>query len=296
MSAVSIDCVLNLPSRLGEGAIWDTPTQRLWWVDIAAGLIHCYDPAGNTNQTWDWGEPVGCLAVRESGGLLLATLSGFHLFDPLSGQREALTDPEAHLPDNRFNDGTTDRQGRFWAGSMKAGGEPEPAGSFYRLDQQLQPTRFFDKAYTTNGLAFSPDGLTMYLSDSNPAVRTIWSCRYDTDTGTPDTPRVFFDTRNVKGRPDGGTVDADGCYWMAGVSGWQLVRITPQGKVDRVIDMPIEKPTKPMFGGRDLDVLYVTSIGGDPTSGLVDNQPLAGGLFAISGLGTTGVEQTRFAG
>lgn len=296
MSAVSIECVLNIQSRLGEGAVWDTASQRLWWVDIAAGLIHAFDPVDGGNQTWEWGESVACLAVRESGGLLLATRTGFHFFDPLTGQREALSDPEANLPKHRFNDGTTDTKGRFWAGTMKEGGAPEQAGCFYRFDDKYQATRFFDKAYTTNGLAFSPDGHTMYFSDSNPAVRTIWSCDYDPDSGTPGTPDVFFDTRQVDGRPDGGTVDADGCYWMAGVSGWQIVRITPQGKVDRIIDMPIEKPTKPMFGGRDLDILFVTSIGGDRSTGLADGQPLAGGLFAVTALGITGVEQTRFAG
>ena len=155
-------------------------------------------------------------------------------------------------------------------------------------------TRHFDPVFTTNGMCFSPDGRTMYLSDSNPGVRTIWACDYDTDTGTPTNRRVFFDTREVAGRPDGGTVDADGCYWMAGVGGWQLVRITPQGKVDRIVEMPVEKPTKPMFGGPRLDTLFVTSIG----MGMEDDpkQPLAGSLFSITGLGVTGVPQPRFAG
>jgi len=295
MSSFSIECVLNINSRLGEGAVWDARSQRLWWVDIAAGLIHAFDPVSGDNQTWDWGEPVGCLAVRESGGLLLATRTGFHLFDPITGKREALSDPEAGLS-NRFNDGTTDIQGRFWAGTMKASGAPEKVGSFYRFDSEYQSTRFFDHVYTTNGLAFSPDGRTMYFSDSNPAVRTIWRCDYDPENGTPGTPHVFFDTREVQGRPDGGTVDADGCYWMAGVSGWQIVRITPQGKVDRIIEMPVEKPTKPMFGGANMDVLFVTSIGGDTSTGLAQEQPLAGALFAVTGLGIKGIEQTRFAG
>ncbi|MFK7889443.1 MAG: SMP-30/gluconolactonase/LRE family protein [Granulosicoccus sp.] len=288
MSTVSIECVANLQSTLGEGAFWDAPSQRLWWVDITAGLIHAFDPVSAENKTLKWGEAVGCLCVCESGQLLLATRTGFHLYSMATGERRAIADPEASLLYHRFNDGTTDRQGRFWAGTMKEGGTPQQAGCFYRLDPDFTISRHFDKAFTTNGLAFSPDGRTMYLSDSNASVRTIWSCDYDTDTGTPSDTRVFFDTREVDGRPDGGTVDADGCYWMAGVGGWQIVRITPAGKVDRVIDMPVEKPTKPMFGGRNLDVLFVTSIGGD--------QPLDGGLFALTGVGTTGVEQTRFAG
>ena len=153
-----------------------------------------------------------------------------------------------------------------------------------------------DEVYTTNGLAFSPDGRTMYLSDSNPSVQTIWACDYDPDTGEPSNRRVFFDARAVAGRPDGGTVDADGCYWMAGVSGWQLVRLTPRGEIDRIVEMPVERPTKPMFGGTNLDTLYVTTIGSKLTPGTETKQPQAGGLFAVRGLGITGVPQVRFAG
>lgn len=291
---VEITCVAPTRSKVGEGAVWDAQTGVLWWVDIPAGLIYRYDASDGSNTCFDFGEPVGCLAVRSLGGLVLATKSGFWTFDPVTGTRNHLSDPEAHLPLNRFNDGATDMQGRFWAGSMKDGGDPEPLGAFYRLDPDHSVTPWKDSIYTTNGLAFSPDGRRMYFSDSNPAVRTIWVADYDGDTGTPGAPRVFFDTRQVAGRPDGGTVDADGCYWQAGVSGWQLYRITPDGRIDRTIDVPVEKPTKPMFGGPDLDTLYFTSIGVglDPER----PQPLAGSLFALTGLGVTGVPQTRFAG
>jgi len=291
---VEIECVVPSRSKVGEGAVWDDRAEVLWWVDIPAGLIHCYDPSSGQNTTIDYGEPVGCLAVRGTGGLLLATKSGFWFFDPESGRREAIGDPEAHLELNRFNDGTTDPAGRFWAGTMKDGGDPEALGRFYRLDPDRSITPWKDGIYTTNGLAFSPDGSVMYFSDSNPRVRTIWKCDYDLSTGTPGEPVVFFDTHDVPGRPDGGTVDADGCYWQAGIEGWQLYRLTPEGKIDMTVDVPIEKPSKPMFGGTGLDTLFVTSLG----VGLSQDrpQPEAGSLFAISGLGVTGINQTRFAG
>ena len=291
---VNVECVLPIRSKVGEGAVWDDRAQVLWWVDIPAGLIHLFNPASGQNQTFDWGEPVGCLAVREVGGLIIATKSGFHFFDPETGAHEALVDPEAHLPETRFNDGATDNRGRFWAGTMKEGGEPERLGTFYRFAIDGTLTQHFDKVFTTNGMAFSPNGSTIYFADSNPQVRTIWAADYDPDTGIPGKPRVFFDTREVAGRPDGGTVDSDGCYWMAGVSGWQLVRITPEGRVDRIVKMPVEKPTKPMFGGPDLSVLYVTTIGVNLTP--ETDQKLAGSLFAVTGLGVTGIPQTRFAG
>ncbi len=281
-------------SRLGEGAVWDVGDQRLWWVDITGGLIHRYDPVTGTNETFDFGEPVGCLARRDAGGLVLAAKSGFWFFDPHSGERHQIADPEAHLPDQRFNDGGTDMQGRFWAGSMKDGGPPAQSGAFYRLDPDLTLTAWRDDFYTTNGLAFSPDGGTMYASDSNPAVRKVWAYGYDRQTGTPSAGRVFFDTNDLAGRPDGGTVDAEGCYWMAGVSGWQLYRVSPEGELVMTIDMPVEKPTKPQFGGADLDILFVTSL----RQGLMPGraQPEAGSLFAIKGLGIRGVPQVRFAG
>ena len=292
---VAIECVVPSRSQVGEGAVWDAEDAALWWVDIKAGLIHRHDPASGANEVYDFGEPVGCLARRDAGGLIVAARTGFHFYDPQTGARRSLADPEAHLPGNRFNDGTTDPRGRFWAGTMKDdGGPPARQGQFYRCDPDGRVTAHFDKLFTTNGSAFSPDGRTMYFSDSNPDVRTIWACDYDPDTGTPTGRRVFFDTGQVAGRPDGGTVDADGCYWMAGVGGWQVVRITPHGEVDRIIEMPVERPTKPMFGGADLDILFVTSIGAGADGDA--RQPEAGSLFAITGLGATGVAQARFAG
>ncbi len=292
---VAIECVVPSRSQVGEGAVWDVQDAALWWVDIKAGLIHRHDPASGTNDVFDFGEPVGCLARRDAGGLIVAARTGFYFYDPQTGARQPLADPEAHLPGNRFNDGTTDPRGRFWAGTMKDdGGPPARQGQFYRYDPDGRVTAHFDMLFTTNGSAFSPDGRTMYFSDSNPGVRTIWACDYDPDTGTPSRQRVFFDTNQVAGRPDGGTVDADGCYWMAGVGGWQVVRITPGGEVDAIIEMPVERPTKPMFGGADLDTLFVTSIGAGADGDA--RQPEAGSLFAITGLGATGVPQARFAG
>lgn len=292
----TIECVVPSRSIIGEGAVWDVDTQRLWWVDITAGLIHCYDPSTGRNKTVDFGEKVGCLALRRGGGLVVAAKSGFWFFDPDSGAREAIHDPEAHLPDNRFNDGTTDMQGRFWAGTMTDEPPRKRSGRFYRLDADRSVTPWGDRLHVCNGMAFSPDGKTMYFSDSYPDTRTIFACDYDTETGTPGAPRVFFDTRAVAGRPDGGTVDADGCYWQAGVDGWQLYRITPQGRLDMTIDLPVERPSRPMFGGPDLKTLFVTSLAEGITPGTEDRQPEAGSLFAITGHGAQGVPQVRFSG
>jgi sugar lactone lactonase YvrE len=295
MTKPVVERVGKVTARVGEGAVWDAEDQALWWVDIPAGLVHRHEASG-AERRWEIGEAVGCLARRAAGGLLLATRSGFRLFDPQTGACVSVADPEADLPENRFNDGATDARGRFWAGTMKDQGEPAARGTFWRLDADRSVTRGPDGFWTTNGLAFAPDGRTIYFSDSHPSVRTIWRAPYDLDSGTIGPRAVFFDTRAVTGRPDGATVDADGCYWMAGVGGWQLLRITPDGRVDRIVEMPVERPSRPMWGGARLDTLYVTSIGVGLTPGTEARQPGAGGLFAVTGLGTTGLPQTRYAG
>ncbi|MEO1020845.1 MAG: SMP-30/gluconolactonase/LRE family protein [Pseudomonadota bacterium] len=295
MPAVEIECVVDIRAKTGEGAIWDVEEQALYWVDIPAGQLYRFDPVTNENRSWHFDEPIGCLALRQKGNAIVALKSGFYSFDFVTGESVKICDPEADKPNNRFNDGATDRQGRFWAGTMVMD-QSARDGSFYRLDPNMNCKRWLGGIQVTNGLTFSPDGKTMYCSDSAKDVQTIWAMDYDVANGEPGERRVFFDCREVDGRPDGGTVDADGCYWMAGVSGWQLVRITPKGRVDRIVELPFERPSKPMFGGAGLDTLFVTSISGGLTSGSEARQPQAGGLFAVRNLGVQGVPEVRFQG
>jgi len=292
---VQVDCVLDARAALGEAPLWCEREQVLWWADIEGRALHRFDPSDGSDRAWPLPSRIGCFCLRERGGMVVALEDGFHFFDPETGALEAIVDPEADRPGNRFNDGATDPGGRFVAGTMPMGPR-EPVAALYRLWPDRRCERLFDGLTVTNGCAFAPDGRVFYFSDSESSVRTIWACDHDPATGALTNRRVFVDTHGLAGRPDGGTVDAHGCYWMAGVGGWQLVRFTPKGEVDRFVDLPVEKPTKVAFGGRNLDVLYVTSIrmGLSPESAA--RQPGAGGILALRLPGISGWAQPRFAG
>ena len=277
-----IECVVDARNELGEGPLWDPAAERLFWIDITAHQLHAYRPGDGDRTSWDLDVAPGALAPRSDGGLLVARADGVAAFDPGSGTFTHLADPEPELATNRLNDGTTDRQGRFWFGSMEAGARGR-AGSVYRFDLDGTIHRLIEGVGIPNSLAFSPDGTVMYFADSSDS--TIWAFDYDPATGTPTGRRVLA-TTDI-GVPDGSTVDVDGCLWNAEWGAARLVRYTPSGAVDRIIEMPVDRPTCCAFGGPDLDVLYVTSarIGSDTP------RPLAGGLFAVD-TGTSGLLPT----
>lgn len=179
----------------------------------------------------------------------------------------------------RFNDGRCDRQGRFLAGTMVMNmAAAADAGVVYRLGAG-QAEVIAEKLIVPNGMAFSPDGRTLYLSDSHPSVQMIWAYDYDTATGTPSNRRVFVDMKPLPGRPDGAAVDEDGCYWICGNDAGLVHRFTPGGRLDRSLAVPVKKPAMCAFGGAGLDTLFVTSIRPDGVD--LSDQPLAGGLFAL---------------
>src|SRR5690625_2432514 len=170
-SGINIERAAEVTARLGEGPVWDVEDQALWWVDITAGVIHRHDPLG-TDTSWQVGEDVGCLALRQHGGLVVATRSGFHLFDTETGIKTAIADPEEEKPESRFNDGTTDPRGRFWAGTMKDRGQRAPVSSFWRLNPNLKITRGHNGVSTTNGL----DRKSTRLNSSHVAISYAVFC------------------------------------------------------------------------------------------------------------------------
>ena len=288
----SVDCIVESKNVLGECTLWCEREQVLWWVDSRGPSLWRHDPASGKTRTIPLPDVIGSFAFRERGGMLLATASGFHFFDPASGTLEPVVDPEAALPENRFNDGRSDRRGRFVSGTM-SDVRRDPTGSLYRLDPDRSWAKLRSDIVVPNSIAWSPDDRTMYFADTYR--HTIWAYDYDIAGGAISRERVFVDASSHPGRPDGSCVDAEGCLWNAEYGGWRLVRYTPAGKIDRVIEMPVQNPTCCCFGGKDLDILYVSSATQRLTPEDLAKQPLAGGVFAVRP-GVKGLPEARFAG
>ena len=288
--ALHIDCVVKGRDLLGECPLWDERAATLWWVDILAPSLQQLQPETGAVKRLELVEAMGSFAFCEKAGMLAAMKSGLYFFDPEKNQRLEIAKPETDLPQNRFNDGRCDRAGRFWAGTMS---DPirEPTGALYRLSPDGRCKRMRTRITVPNSLAWSPDGRSMYFADS--PRRKIWIFDYDGASGEPSKERLFATT--YPGYPDGSCVDAEGCLWNAEYAGGRVVRYTPDGKIDRLIELPVRNPTCCCFGGERLDTLYITTAAQGLKEADLEKQPLAGSLFAVRP-GVTGLRESRFAG
>ena len=286
------ECVVCSSDMLGEMPIWSERDQLLYWIDVRAPALHSYDPSRAKVHTYDLSEVVGSFFERQSGGLMLAMKSGLYFYDTNTENSDLWLNLEPKLPNNRLNDGKCDRQGRFWVGSMNDG-DRLPTGSLFCIEQGGEHRILFDGITIPNSLAFSPDGRLMYFTDTPKKMIMVYD--FDTDVGIPRNPRIFRDMRDHHGRPDGSTVDADGCLWNAEVAASRVVRYTPKGEIDRIINLPVSVVTSCAFGGPRLDTLYITTARQGLTLEQLEKQPLAGSLFAIN-TGAIGVPETLFAG
>jgi sugar lactone lactonase YvrE len=287
-----IECVLPAAALLGESPVWCAQDNALYWVDIKRPAIHRFCAANGSCQTWPIEEEVTAIGLREAGGAIVSLRSSLATFDFHTGEVSKLPGPIFHQSDMRFNDGRCDRRGRFWVGTLHEARHPETA-SLYRFESDGRSTEMVAGVTVSNGIAWSLDNRIMYFADS--WTRTIFRFDFDLDSGTLRNQRIFVQLPEGAGSPDGATVDAEGFVWSATYDGGCVTRYAPDGSTDRVIKMPVQRPTSCAFGGEDLSILYVTSA----SLGLTEQQrkeaPLAGGLFAIDA-GVTGLPEPRFAG
>jgi len=272
-----VEVVLDAKALLGECPRWDELAQCLYWADIDARQLHRFDPVSGRDEFMQFEQEVGCFALRRQGGFILAMRTGFYFLDEWGGQLRPIVDPEAHLPENRFNDGRCDVEGRFLAGTIYP---PKDRGgaNLYSLGIDLKVEHLESNILTSNGIAFSPDNRRLYFSDTPRHV--IYCYEYDFETGQISDRRVFHQFPDGKGRPDGAAVDVEGCYWSALYEGGRIVRLDPDGEIVQEIPVPAFCPTMVAFGDRDLQSLYITSVGQRSDEEL-QRYPHSGALFRV---------------
>jgi sugar lactone lactonase YvrE len=274
----SVEHVVSAQNKLGEGPIWHPSEQVLYWLDILQSCLQRYDPKSKKHEVIELGLLVSAMGVRAAGGFVMATSNGFALWDLETRQFKFLGDPDANeAEDVRFNDGKTDRQGRFWAGKMGS----MLTNSLFRLDVDRSIHRMESGIGVSNGLGWSPDNRVFYYTDS--ATRIIYAYDFDAQTGAINNRRVFAQIPDEprEGVPDGLAVDEEGCIWSARWGGWKVVRYRPDGSIDREIAMPVEFPTSCAFGGPELKDLYITSAWVEILPDQRVEQPLAGDVFCL---------------
>ncbi|CAD5370163.1 6-deoxy-6-sulfogluconolactonase [Rubrivivax sp. A210] len=273
------------PALLGESPFWHPEQGCLYWVDIPGKALHRYHPPSAAHRMWPLDSEAGCCAPLPGGDLLLAQRDGLHRFNPETGQREPLAEPPYQPQEERFNDGKADAQGRLWVSTLYEPRQP-PRAALYRWAAG-KLARMAGDITVGNGLAFSPDGATMYWSDTTS--HRIFAFDFDGAEGTISRQRVLAEfalrqpgqeLASYGGRPDGAAVDAEGAYWCAMFEGQRLLRLAPDGRLLQELRLPVRCPTMPCFGGPDLRTLYITTARHNRPAAELAAQPLAGCVLA----------------
>ncbi|MFT0892836.1 SMP-30/gluconolactonase/LRE family protein [Pseudochelatococcus sp. G4_1912] len=278
-----VHCVAPAGDRCGEGAVWHPSEKAVYWTDINRFLIHRYDEETDAVNSWFFDEPVVALALTERDDTLLVALaSRLILWEPQTDVRRDHGFTLNGWPKVRLNDGRADPLGNFWVGSMRNNvnpdGSPGAAGGtdgvLYRIDSANTHTVFRRDLGIANTLCWSPDLTRFYHADTLANTICVWD--YDAKTGAISNERPFF-AGFERGYPDGSAIDSEGYLWNCRFGGQCIVRIAPDGTIDRIIEMPAQNITTAVFGGNDLKTLYATSAGAETHAG----DRLAGSLFAL---------------
>ncbi len=286
------ELVLDCQNHHGEGIFWNAVDRRMWWTDIEGKAIWWLDPGSGASDRIEMPDRVCCFANMLDGRMIVAFAKRIALFDPNTRALEDICAFEADNPETRTNDGRTDRQGRFIVGGMnEVSGQAD--SSVIGIDPDGSVSTLIEGVSCANSTCFSPDGRTMFFTDT--PEQTLRAYDYDPDTGALGVMRILTDFADEPGIPDGSCVDAEGGVWNAEWEGRRVVRVAPDGTIDRIIEVPVWKPTCCAFGGPDLDTLYITTSRLMSSPEQIAAEPLSGGLFAVKP-GVRGLVDTPFGG
>jgi sugar lactone lactonase YvrE len=292
--SIQIEVATHAKAILGEGAIWDSKQKLLYWVDIMKGMLHSYNPATGQNSSIHVGQFISTVVPKQNGELMITLKNGFAGFVPSTGEVTLISNPEADLPGNRFNDGKCDPAGRFWAGTMALDQQKE-AGNLYCLFPDFTVQKMIDKVTISNGLVWTADHSTFYYIDTPTSEVAAYD--YDVISGKISNRRVAISIPKAEGSPDGMTIDAEDMLWIAHYGGGQVCRWNPKtGKKMQSIKLPVSQPTSCAFGGDNLDELYVTTCRENMKDEQLLQEPLAGALFKCTNLLVKGVPAFVFKG
>jgi sugar lactone lactonase YvrE len=280
--------LLNHQAVLGEGSIWHPTEKVLYWIDIDNGQLFTFNPKSGKENKYGLGQKVGTVVPIDTGGVMVALKDGIYSFNLKNQQLKLLVSPEKELADNRFNDGKCDPAGRFWVGSMG----PRYKASLYRITSSGTCNKMLDSVSTSNGLVWTADKKTMYYVDTNTgAVRAF---DFDNSTGDISNPRVVIKFPQGIGYPDGMSIDSEGMLWIAHWGGYCIGRWNPaSGKMIAKVDVPAPNVTSCAFGGRNLDVLYITTASTGMSDSDLRKYPDSGKLFTAKP-GVKGVKANQF--
>lgn len=291
-SGKSYELAFEISCDLGEGPIWDDKYNRIFWVDITQGVVHWLFPDTGYHRFCKTNQTIGAIALTVDGELVAATQAGFAEINIGTGTVQPITNPEIHLTENRFNDGKCDPAGRFWAGTMSTTGESN-AGGVYTLDNNSIVSKKIENIGISNGMAWSPDNHTFYHIDT--ATQQVAAYDYNKKNGSIKNKRVVVEIPETDGWPDGMTVDSEGMLWVALWDGGKVGRYNPlTGRLIDCFELPVSRPTSCVFGGNNLDDLYITSARNGLTLSQLENQPLAGSLFVVRNSGYRGIPANKY--
>lgn len=278
METLPFEVIAPAGQVLGESASWCARTQMLWWIDIRAPQVKRWNSVTGAIDVWTMPELCGAVVPTNGAEVVVALRAGIQLLDPRDSTLAPLATLETGHPEHRLNEAKCDRQGRLWCGSMWDFGK-HPTGGLYRVTADMTAQKVRSAVTIPNGIGFSPDGRRMFFVDT--ATGRIETAAYDIHAGMPGTWGTLVEAGAAPGKPDGNTVDAEGCIWNTRFGAGCVARFTPQGKLDRLIRLPVSQPTSCSFGGPNLDTLFVTSATQRLAPEVLAAEPLAGALLAL---------------